>query len=741
MGVYVKTDGVSSVTGGPWVWDGAAPWAESGSATPLGTIGPGFTWPPTPPVIGEQRAALNVYADATHGVGTGDDTKFLQSALDQVSTALGITTVIIHDGTWMINGVNPAGVGIGGYYSAGLLPRSGTQLILTAGATLKVIPNGSPGYSCIYIGKDTDDVTVTGGRILGDRATHDYSDLSYPTHEGGYGVAIEGASNVVIEGVSVSGCTGDSIFVGGRGLVGYPGHEEARRITIRECSLDGARRNNISVVDATLVLVENNLITNAGTNDGIHDGTTPRAGIDIEGYGEGVGEAGIDYQVPAKVTVRGNRFVGNAANSVNAYNPYQTVITGNFADSSMTFSFATEAVISNNVLVNLSNTTNPGIGSAAFPVGHAGYAAKAVVTGNVIRGFGTGVLVQRDKVIVAGNQISEFAGAGVTSYTATDVAITSNQISDGSSAAIGVSVYGSTDVMVASNKVRNVSVGLSVTGATTKTTLIGNRVTKAYQGVNVTGAQVTVKGNMIDLPGHASGQSYDIVWAADADVLCVGNTIRNSSTYAISAASGASGASRIIGNSIVGATAITPAINCTGGTHHVLGNDIFYAQASVVIYAIGVISGSGSRVIGNRIQNTLAGSFTKVIDSSGATGTTISDNVLPSSATPIAPNVTDIIGPNTVLGGGVIAKSANYTATVTDRTILATGGAGGITITLPAAMASLRYEVKKVDAGAGAVTVATTSSQTIDGATTKSLPARYDKVTVVSDGTAWYVTA
>ena len=25
--------------------------------------------------------------------------------------------------------------------------------------------------------------------------------------------------------------------------------------------------------------------------------------------------------VPAKVTVRGNRFVGNAANSVNAYNP------------------------------------------------------------------------------------------------------------------------------------------------------------------------------------------------------------------------------------------------------------------------------------------------------------------------------------------------------------------------------------------------------------------------------------
>lgn len=87
----------------------------------------------------------------------------------------------------------------------------------------------------------------------------------------------------------------------------------------------------------------------------------------------------------------------------------------------------------------------------------------------------------------------------------------------------------------------------------------------------------------------------------------------------------------------------------------------------------------------------------------------------------------------------VVAKSANYTATTLDRTILATGGAGGITITLPTVVAGARYEVKKVDAGAGAVTVATTSSQTIDGVTTKSLAAQWDKVTVVSDGTAWFI--
>lgn len=93
---------------------------------------------------------------------------------------------------------------------------------------------------------------------------------------------------------------------------------------------------------------------------------------------------------------------------------------------------------------------------------------------------------------------------------------------------------------------------------------------------------------------------------------------------------------------------------------------------------------------------------------------------------------------NTV-GGEVTSVSANYTAANKDSVILATGGAAGITVTLPAATRGARYLIKKTDSGAGAVTVATTSSQTIDGATTKALAAQYASVTVVSDGTAWYV--
>lgn len=96
-------------------------------------------------------------------------------------------------------------------------------------------------------------------------------------------------------------------------------------------------------------------------------------------------------------------------------------------------------------------------------------------------------------------------------------------------------------------------------------------------------------------------------------------------------------------------------------------------------------------------------------------------------------------GTVSTVAGDVVSKSANYTATTADGFILATGGASGITVTLPSATQGAQYVVKKIDAGAGAVTVATTSSQTIDGATTKVLSSQWASVRVVSDGTAWFV--
>ena len=89
----------------------------------------------------------------------------------------------------------------------------------------------------------------------------------------------------------------------------------------------------------------------------------------------------------------------------------------------------------------------------------------------------------------------------------------------------------------------------------------------------------------------------------------------------------------------------------------------------------------------------------------------------------------------------LVTKTANYTATIVDCTILGNASAGNITITLPtaASVAGRFYVVKKVDSSANTVTVATTSAQTIDGQSTKVLSIQYDGLQVQSDNANWVI--
>jgi hypothetical protein len=98
---------------------------------------------------------------------------------------------------------------------------------------------------------------------------------------------------------------------------------------------------------------------------------------------------------------------------------------------------------------------------------------------------------------------------------------------------------------------------------------------------------------------------------------------------------------------------------------------------------------------------------------------------------------------NVEVGGSFATK---YTSTATGITLDATHStvditATGQTITLPtaASITGRIYTIKLTASGSG--TVATTSSQTIDGSTTYSLASQYKYVTVQSNGSNWIVIA
>lgn len=89
----------------------------------------------------------------------------------------------------------------------------------------------------------------------------------------------------------------------------------------------------------------------------------------------------------------------------------------------------------------------------------------------------------------------------------------------------------------------------------------------------------------------------------------------------------------------------------------------------------------------------------------------------------------------------IVTKNANYTLTTADHTVLADTSLSPLTITLPTAVgaAGRQFVIKdwKGQALARNITVATTSSQTIDGGALHLLNANYATCTVVSDGANW----
>lgn len=90
------------------------------------------------------------------------------------------------------------------------------------------------------------------------------------------------------------------------------------------------------------------------------------------------------------------------------------------------------------------------------------------------------------------------------------------------------------------------------------------------------------------------------------------------------------------------------------------------------------------------------------------------------------------------LGGGAVTKTADYALTDSDTNSLVIANAATKTMTLPDATTrkGAIFRIKNGASGTGTV-LATTSSQTIDGAAPGTLASAYDKIAVISDGANW----
>jgi hypothetical protein len=85
------------------------------------------------------------------------------------------------------------------------------------------------------------------------------------------------------------------------------------------------------------------------------------------------------------------------------------------------------------------------------------------------------------------------------------------------------------------------------------------------------------------------------------------------------------------------------------------------------------------------------------------------------------------------------AKTSAYPVTANDDIILCDATSGAFSVTLLASpTAGMNFTIKKIDVSANAITIAG-NGKNIDGAASQSVPAQWNSMTVVYNGTAWYI--
>ena len=226
----------------------------------------------------------------------------------------------------------------------------------------------------------------------------------------------------------------------------------------------------------------------------------------------------------------------------------------------------------------------------------------------------------------------------------------------------------------------------------------------------------------------------------------VGNQIYNNLGTGVHATGGAEGI-EVVANTIAynhNHGLLLDDANCTITGNFFLNNS-FSSPGTYddINIAHGTFSAAGSIIVGNVIDSAASSRYgINYSVSSDTAGVVVANRILNSVTGQVNTAATDtqFIATQPYQTATLVKSvSSNYSIAGNDGIV--SMSAAGTTATLPTAVGinGKQYTVKL--AASGTATVATTSSQTIDGATTYSLSAQYKYVAVVSDGANWQIVA
>jgi polygalacturonase len=305
------------------------------------------------------RKVIDVRSRGARGDGRSDDTTAIQAAIDALPASGG--TVRVPAGNYMVDAARAIRL------------RSNVRLELAPDAQLTALPNALRRYHVIRVWR-VENVQIVGGRIVGERDRH-----RGDKGEWGYGINIQAARNVTVEGIHISDCWGDGMWIGafGRGA----NADLSEDVTVRNVVCDNNRRQGLSVGPCRRIRILDS------TFSGTH-GTAPQSGIDLEPMRQG--EA-------SDVLIQGCTMTGNKGCGLEIHHSVSGVVVRQctIRDNAGYGVLAAQVV---DLWLDGNTITGNGLNGVKL----AGHTRDAKVTGNTLSSNATRSLRRSLKALVSG---------------------------------------------------------------------------------------------------------------------------------------------------------------------------------------------------------------------------------------------------------------------------------------------------------------------------------------------------
>lgn len=393
------------------------------SATEATVVHSGCAPAPTSALVVNVRDTAN----GAKGDGVTDDTAAIQRAVDAVAGTGG--TVLVPDGTYMVNAVAQSGTGI--------RLKSSMTMSLSSGAVLKAIPNAAQNYAVLSI-SFTKNVVIIGGTIVGERSTHLGSG-----GEWGMGISMNNSENITIDGVTAKDCWGDGFYI----------TNLCKNVTLCNVTGDHNRRQGLSVTSVEGLVVRNSTFKNT-------TGTEPECGIDIEPN---------DNQTVNHVLITGCTMTNNAGSGFQCgFN--ETFTTSRIFNTIFDSNTCTgnglnpvgggykQGVVVSHSLGNVSITNNVITGTRGQGIMLMSHSANTIIDGNTITGT----------LIVNGH--TSWTGGGIYISQCPNSTVTNNTVK--ANAGNGIWLVDSDPTVVISGNTVTGNAGHGIMQTVTKTSVI-----------------------------------------------------------------------------------------------------------------------------------------------------------------------------------------------------------------------------------------------------------------------------